>query len=83
MNVSAHLASFLQLSPESQVSRLDVTQRICAYIKDNNLQNPADKRIILPDEQLGNLLQYNPDEGNLTYFALQKLLQPHFIKAEA
>lgn len=82
VNVSEHLAKFLKLDPNSQISRLDVTQRICAYIKENNLQNPSDKRIILPDKDLGNLLQYNCNEGNLTYFALQKLLQPHFIKTE-
>lgn len=81
VNISPDLATFIEVDRDTLVSRLDVTKRICQYIKENGLQNPADKRIILPDTKLGSLLTYNTEEGPLTYFVLQKLLQPHFQKS--
>jgi chromatin remodeling complex protein RSC6 len=64
---------------------VDVTKFLCAYIKDNNLQNDADKRQIKPDAKLTKLLGYDAKAATspLTYFHLQKLLKPHFVKTEA
>ena len=47
------------------------------YIQTNNLQNPENKKIITPDDNLKNLLGIN--EGDeLTYFNLQKYMNQHF-----
>ena len=44
------------------------------YIKDKNLQNPADMRQIIPDEQLCSVLNYEKtDDKPLTYF-IQSLI---------
>ena len=80
VGISTDLAEFIEVKDDALVSRLDVTKKICQYIKEHELQNPADKRIIVPDDKLGSLLTYDSEKGPLTYFALQKLLQPHFKK---
>jgi len=60
-------------------ARTDVTKFLIKYIKDNNLQNESDKRIIEPDDKLHSLLQV-PDGDILTYFTLQKYMNRHFPK---
>jgi chromatin remodeling complex protein RSC6 len=42
-------------------SRVAVTNALCAYIKTKNLQNQANKRQILPDAELIELLGYTGD----------------------
>lgn len=61
-------------------SRVDVTKYICKYIKDNDLQNPKDRREILADDKLKKLLAYDPkkDDKPLTYYKIQTYLKPHF-----
>ena len=49
------------------------------YIKENNLQNESDKRIIEPDDKLQSLLEV-PDGEIITYFTLQKYMNRHFGK---
>lgn len=73
------LASFLGVPKGSLKSRTDVTKFINEYIKKNNLQEPADKRKIIPDEKLKSIL--NLQEGvSPSYFNLQALIKNHFIK---
>jgi chromatin remodeling complex protein RSC6 len=59
-----------------------VTNALCAYIKTKNLQNQANKRQILPDAELTELLGYTDKvaETPLTYFYIQQLIQKHFVK---
>lgn len=38
----------------------DETKYLCQYIRDNNLQNPKDKRQILTDSKLQKLLRFDP-----------------------
>ena len=82
--VTKDMADFAGWSNEEMKSRVDVTNAICAYVKTNNLQDPACKKNILPDEKLRNLLKYDPTvAGNdpLTYFYLQKLIGPLLVKS--
>jgi chromatin remodeling complex protein RSC6 len=81
--ISAQLAKFLGVAADTLHSRVAVTNALCAYIKEKNLQNAANRREIHPDENLINLLDYKGDKTAqpLTYFYLQTLIQPHFIKA--
>jgi len=60
------------------VSRVDVTKAICNYVKEKNLQNPADRRQFTPDEKLATLLGV---KEVITYYTLQKHIQKHFPKA--
>ena len=77
--ISAELAAFLKVSEDTTLSRTEVTNAICVYIKlkpdesrahmlqwkhlnpdgKRDLQSPANKMIILPDEALKKLLRYD------------------------
>lgn len=79
VEISNKLCEFLSLPIGSKLARCQVTKHIAEYIKKNELQNPKNKRQILPDEKLKNLLN-PPKNFILTYFNIQTLLKPHFIK---
>ncbi len=71
------IASFLGLPSGSKVARTEVTAKVIAYVKENKLQNPDNKRFILPDEKLKTLLK--PAEGDdLTFFKIQTYLKKIF-----
>ena len=85
--ISAELSVFMSKEQGVEVARTEVTQYIIKYIKDNNLQNPDNKKIIIPDSTLKNLLKVN-EKDEVTYFNLQKYMNIHFhskkeIKQEA
>ncbi|XP_008792696.1 upstream activation factor subunit spp27-like isoform X1 [Phoenix dactylifera] len=63
---------------ENALSRSDVVKRMWEYIKQNNLQDPADKRNIICDKKLKELLKVDSFRG----FTVSKLLVAHFIKTK-
>ncbi|KAG5535665.1 hypothetical protein RHGRI_023431 [Rhododendron griersonianum] len=63
---------------ESALPRSAVVKRIWEYIKQNDLQDPSDKRIIISDEKLRELFDVDTFNG----FTVSKLLNVHFIKTE-
>lgn len=67
---SAALAAVV--GPEAD-SRPQIVSRLWAYIKQQNLQNPANKREILADEKLGVVF----GKEKVTMFEMNKLLSPH------
>jgi chromatin remodeling complex protein RSC6 len=79
--ISKELTQFMGVPADSLHSRVSVTNAICTYIKEKNLQNPVNKRQINPDANLSKILGYKAESGQpLTYFYIQQLIQPHFIK---
>lgn len=80
--VSKEMCKFANWDPAQQRSRVEVTKFICDYIKDHNLQNPEDRRQIVPDDKLSKLLNFDPKKSDkpLTYYTLQRVIQPHFPK---
>jgi len=60
-----------------EIARTDVTSKVIAYVKLHNLQNPANKKQIVPDEKLGKILQSGSDV--VTFFNLQTYLKKHFL----
>ena len=76
--VTKELCEFMNKQEGTQIARTEVTRALISYIKANNLQNKANKKIILPDEKLKFLLGIN-QEQELTYFNLQKYMNKHFI----
>lgn len=76
------LADFAGWDVNEKYSRNDTTKVICKYIKDNDLQNPVDRRQIFPDEKLSHLLNFDAESSPdpLTYFRIQKLVQHCFVK---
>lgn len=80
VQISQEMASFAGWSTKDTRSRVEVTKFICNYIKDNNLQNPSDRRQILVDDALSKLLNHPKNsETPLTYYLLQKKIQHHFV----
>ena len=80
-NISNELSNFMNLEDKNeQKSRVDVTKYICNYIKNNNLQNPTDKREILPNLELQKLFRI--DCSKIKYYNIQTLLKIHFPKKE-
>ena len=82
--VSDALCEFLGVKKGEMYSRQFVTNSITAYVKENSLQNPENKREILLDTtDAGRKLQalLKPDQP-LTFFNMQRYLKPHYPKAE-
>ena len=82
--VSDELCDFLGVTRGEMCSRQFVTNSITKYVKDNELQNPENKRYILLDttdagRKLNDLLA--PDQP-LTFFNMQRYLKPHYPKVE-
>lgn len=84
--ISKELAKFTGWNDADLHSRVEVTKFICDYIKTNNLQNPDDRRQIVPDAKLQKLLGYNPKKETepLRYYSIQFHLNKmkHFPKVE-
>jgi upstream activation factor subunit UAF30 len=78
--ISKDLATFMKVPIDSLHSRVSVTNAICTYIKEHNLQNPSNKREINPDAELARILNFKAGGSPLTYFYIQQLIQPHFLK---
>ena len=80
LRISAELAKFLGCKSSDLVSRNDVTRFVCKYIKDNELQDPSDGRIILGNDTLNTLLDYHPGkEDPLRYPTIQKKINRHYL----
>ena len=77
--VSPELCNFMKKPEGSEFARTEVTKYIIKYIQQNNLQNPNDKREILPDKALKTILK---PKNNIpvTYFNIQRLMNPHFTQ---
>lgn len=78
--VSDELCVFLGKEKGTLVSRTEVTKFLIKYIADNKLQNPANKRQILPDATLFQLFGDEAKNSNIDYFTMQKYVNHHFPK---
>lgn len=80
--ISDELCAFMSEPPGSEVARTEVTRFIIKYIKENELQNPENRKIIIPNEELGKLLEITAND-EVTYFNIQKFMNRHFYKKTA
>jgi len=78
--VSDELCVFMGKEKGSLVSRTEVTKSIIKYIAEHNLQNPKNKRQILPDETLLKLFGDEARDTVIDYFTMQKYVNHHFPK---
>ena len=78
--VSDDLCVFMGKEKGSLVSRTEVTKSIIKYIAEHNLQNPKNKRQILPDETLLKLFGDEARDTVIDYFTMQKYVNHHFPK---
>jgi upstream activation factor subunit UAF30 len=77
--ISAELASFLGKTVGTEMARTEVTREINTYIREHQLQDKSNGRIINADTKLSSLLKI-PAGEELTYFNLQRYMSPHFTK---
>ena len=80
--ISSELASFLGKTAGTEMARTEVTREINAYIREHQLQDKSNGRIINADSKLSSLLKI-PAGEELTYFNLQRYMSPHFTKTSA
>ena len=80
--ISSEMCQFLGIPSGTQLSRTDVTRKLTAYIRQQNLQVPTNRRSFIPDNQLGSILgplkPMDVDKG-YTYFNLQRYITPHIV----
>ncbi|KAE8668129.1 hypothetical protein F3Y22_tig00112344pilonHSYRG00042 [Hibiscus syriacus] len=72
-----------RVSPEMQalvgvpeIPRTEVLKRIWAYIKEHNLQDPDNKRVIICDEKLKKIFA---DKDRVEFLEIARLINPHFL----
>ena len=83
VKISSDMCEFTGWDESELKSRVEVTKFICDYIKENDLQKPGDRRVILADKKLSKLLNYDSKkDGDLRYFDVQRYLKPHFVKEQ-
>ncbi|KAI8643973.1 SWIB/MDM2 domain-containing protein [Parasitella parasitica] len=63
---------------EKELSRPELVQKLWKYIKDNDLQDPADRRFILCDDKLKKIF----DQDRINSFGMNKDLSAHLTKKE-
>jgi len=81
-NISNELCDFMQRPHGTKIARTEVTQYIIQYIKDNDLQYKANRKIIKPNSALRSLLAAK-SKDEVTYFNLQRYMNRHFVKVAA
>ena len=83
--ISEELAEFLDFTKGEMYSRQRVTQAVNKFVKDNDLQNPENRRYILLESEAGLKLKSllrDPDQP-LTFFNIQRYLKVHYPKVES
>jgi len=80
--ISTKLCKFMDLPDGSERARTDVTKYIIKYIKDNNLVDPKNAKIIKPNNKLQSLLDMKEHADPLTYFNIQRYMNKHFLKSQ-
>jgi upstream activation factor subunit UAF30 len=76
--ISPELCNFLGVSKGTELARTEVIKYVNTYIKENQLQDQNNKKVILPDAKLQTLLQSTTDD-EITYFNLQTFMKPHYV----
>lgn len=76
--ISKDLCKFMGVKNGTQLARTEVTKYIIQYIKDNDLPDKDNRKVIKPDKNLKSLLKLNKND-EVTYFNLQKYMNKHFI----
>ncbi|WOK92332.1 hypothetical protein Cni_G01023 [Canna indica] len=61
---------------EAEIPRTQALKKIWAYIKENNLQDPDNKRVIVCDDKLKNIF----GRERVGFLEISGLLNPHFRK---
>jgi chromatin remodeling complex protein RSC6 len=77
--ISDKLCKFMNKENGAEVARTEVTQYIISYISEMKLQDPKNRKKIVPNKELKELLGVET-ETEVTYFNIQKYMNQHFKK---
>lgn len=75
--ISNKMCEFMNIPYCFFISRTDVTRFVNQYVKNNNLNDPIEKRFIILDDKLKILFG---NEEKINRYCLQKYLSPHIYK---
>jgi len=79
--VSDQMLDFLKVPKGTLMARTAVSKKLNEWIRDNKLQNPKDRRIIIPNSELLELFNDEYVDGcHLDFFTLQKYIKHHYPK---
>nr|QBK87124.1 MAG: SWIB/MDM2 domain protein [Marseillevirus LCMAC201] len=79
-HITNELADFFGVDHGTHMNRGSCTERLVQYIKVNNLQNPNDRRQILPDKNLTELWGSTVPDDPCYFYTLQKLVTLHLLE---
>lgn len=79
-SISDDLCDFLGKDRGTKVARTEVTKYLMSYISTHKLQNPENKKEIIPDETLWKILGDEAKDKLITHFTIQKYINKHFVK---
>lgn len=82
VHISDQLADFLKVDRQAKLPRTHVVMHIARYIKANNLEDPANRRYIIPDARLSSLLWDFNSGDTLSFFNLQRYLRKNFMNTK-
>lgn len=74
------MCEFLNVEKGTKKARNDVKAEIRDYIRKKELNNPDNRREIIPDKKLRTILHGYTDDITLDYWNMEKYLKPNFIK---
>jgi len=78
--ISDQLCEFMGIETGTELARTEVTKYLHEYIKKNSLQVESNKTLIVPDNNLKNLLELEDDVAKeIHFFSLQKYMNKHFV----
>jgi chromatin remodeling complex protein RSC6 len=77
--VTEALCVFMEQPPNTKIARTDASKYLMNYIKTNNLIDPTNKKVIIPNDPLWELIGNGAShEEQLDRFNIQKYLNKHF-----
>jgi chromatin remodeling complex protein RSC6 len=68
------IRDLLDLEEDILMARTEVTKRIYGYIKENELQDPSDKRTIIPNNELKELFGLG-DSDEVSFYNIQSYIK--------
>jgi len=78
--VTPEMSDFMGKPRGELISRIEITKHLNKYIKEQNLEHPDNKQIIVPDDKLWTILGDDARDDRITHFTIQKYLNKHFVK---
>ena len=79
--ISPALCNFIGVTEGTEMARTEVIKFVNKYIKEEELQDETNKKVIVPDARLQTLLQSKTSD-EITYFNLQTYMKPHYANPD-